>query len=345
MPHFSQRPERLLSRNEFQVSVSRRDKGLCVHCGNPGLDAHHLIDRSLFDDGGYYLSQGVFVCSKCHLLAESTVLDCRELRAAAGITNIILPDHFESDERYDKWGNPFQGPARLRGEMFWNEGVQRLLEEAGLLGDFISRVKYPRTMHLPSSPNLQNDDRRISTLRHLKGAEVVVTEKRDGENTTMYPDAIHARSLDSLHHPSRSWVKQLHGMIAHDIPVGMRICGENLFALHSVPYDGLETYFEVFNVWTERHECLSWDETVEWAAILGLKTVPVLYRGGFDESVIEDLAGRMDLDRCEGLVVRVADSYLMRQHRTHSAKWVRAKHVQTSTHWMEGPVVKNGLRS
>lgn len=45
------------------------------------------------------------------------------------------------------------------------------------------------------------------------GQEVVVTEKIDGENTTMYPDHIHARSLDSNHHPSRNIVKQLHGQV------------------------------------------------------------------------------------------------------------------------------------
>lgn len=40
----------------------------------------------------------------------------------------------------------------------------------------------------------------------LKGP-VVITEKMDGENTTLYRDGLHARSLDSRHHPSRNWVK------------------------------------------------------------------------------------------------------------------------------------------
>jgi len=47
----------------------------------------------------------------------------------------------------------------------------------------------------------------------LIGREVVVTEKMDGENTTMYCDNIHARSIDGRHHPSRDWVKMTVGEI------------------------------------------------------------------------------------------------------------------------------------
>ena len=67
------------------------------------------------------------------------------------------------------------------------------------------RIKYPTTPHLPFSLGIQSDDRRVQTLDGLVGREVVVTEKMDGENTTMYVDHIHARSLDSRHHPSRDW--------------------------------------------------------------------------------------------------------------------------------------------
>ena len=39
----------------------------------------------------------------------------------------------------------------------------------------------------------------------------------------------------------------------------------------------------LFSVWNELNVCLSWDETEEWAQRLGLVTVPVLYRGIWDE--------------------------------------------------------------
>ena len=73
------------------------------------------------------------------------------------------------------------------------------------------------------------------------GQEVVVTEKLDGENTTLYRRGLHARSLDPRPHPSRDWVKRLQGQIGHLIPEGWRVCGENLYARHSLGYDDLES--------------------------------------------------------------------------------------------------------
>ncbi|KIF06359.1 kinase, partial [Streptomyces sp. RSD-27] len=99
------------------------------------------------------------------------------------------------------------------------------------------RTHYPRTAHLPWSPGATADDVRAGGTQALAGREVVVTEKLDGENTTLYPDGLHARSLDSGHHPSRTWVKGLQGRIGARIPAGRRICGENLYARHSLGYE------------------------------------------------------------------------------------------------------------
>ena len=108
--------------------------------------------------------------------------------------------------------------------------------------------KYPRTPHLPWSQGASADDSLLKDSKLFEGQEVVITEKMDGENTTMYPDHIHARSIDSRHHPSRTWVKSLHGSIAHLIPQGWRLCGENLYAQHSIAYEGLKSYFYLFSV-------------------------------------------------------------------------------------------------
>ena len=56
-----------------------------------------------------------------------------------------------------------------------------------------SYVKYPRTPHLPWSPGATADDRVHTDLAGLEGREIVVTEKLDGENTTIYRDHVHAR--------------------------------------------------------------------------------------------------------------------------------------------------------
>lgn len=69
------------------------------------------------------------------------------------------------------------------------------------------RYKYPRTMHLPWSPGWTKDDRVLQTTEHFVGQEVVVTEKMDGENTTLARDYTHARSVSSSNHVSRHWLK------------------------------------------------------------------------------------------------------------------------------------------
>ncbi|MEO3854669.1 RNA ligase family protein [Acrocarpospora sp. B8E8] len=202
------------------------------------------------------------------------------------------------------------------------------------------RIPYPRTPHLPWSPGVVTDDVRIPRLTGFEGREIVVTEKLDGENTTMYSDGLHARSLDSAHHPSRTWIKSLHARIARSIPPGWRICGENLFARHSIPYQGLESWFYAFSVWNG-NQCLDWDQTVRFTRKLGIPVPRVLWRGIFDERALHTL--RLDESRQEGYVVRTADAFTRDEFADRVAKWVRPNHVQTDAHWMLAPVIENGL--
>jgi 5-methylcytosine-specific restriction endonuclease McrA len=67
---------KLLKREEFKEKVFDRDNNICVNCNDIAVDAHHIVERKLFEDGGYYLENGVSLCSKCHLLAEQTILSC-----------------------------------------------------------------------------------------------------------------------------------------------------------------------------------------------------------------------------------------------------------------------------
>lgn len=205
----------------------------------------------------------------------------------------------------------------------------------------MQRFKYPRTRHLPWSPGAGHDDLIAEQVEHFVGQRVIVSEKMDGENTTLYRDHAHARSLDSRHHPSRDWLKALHARIAHEIPAGWRLCGENLYARHSIAYATLPSYFMLFSVWDADNRCLDWDSTLEWAQLLGLDTVPVLYDGVFDAEWLHALD--LDLDRCEGYVVRLASSFEYAQFGESVAKWVRQGHVQTDQHWMHQKVVPNGI--
>lgn len=335
--------DKLLTRAEFEQQVFERDNATCVVCGQPALDAHHIMERRLWTDGGYYLSNGVSLCDEHHMLAEMTLISPDELREYAGITKVLIPDSlYRQDAQYDKWGNTILSDGRRSpGELFYDESVQKVLGKAGVLDLFTKYVKYPRTPHLPYSPGFSKDDINWTTDQHLIGQEVVVTEKMDGENTTMYRDFIHARSVETMkYHKSRTWIKNLHAQIAHDIPEGYRICGENVYAKHSLAYTNLPDYFLVFSIWNQ-DVCLPWDTTVEWCDLLGLKTVPVIYRGEYHEQVMDQIG--LDPQKHEGFVVRPAHAFILSDFRKRVAKYVRANHVQTHAHWYHDRVIPNEI--
>jgi hypothetical protein len=342
-----------MTRDTFRETVFARDSYGCVICRRPisdvRIDAHHIMERRLWDDGGYYLDNGATLCDQgdagCHKKAETTEISCEEIRSAAGITRVLLPPHLYRDNQYDKWGNIILPSGnRIKGELFGDESVQKNLRMGGVIDLFQPYVKYPRTYHLPWSPGLTDDDRAHEHTDFFAGKRVIITEKMDGENTTMYRDYIHARSLDSGSHPSRGWVKNLHAQVCGDIPEGWRICGENLYAKHSLGYSSLPSYFMAFSIWDERNYCLSWDDTRLYAEVLGLEVVPVLYDGLWDEAYVRGLAGRLDLGVVEGYVVRVADAFSYGQFRRCVGKFVRKEHVGTSHNWMMQAITRNSLK-
>ncbi|MFC4453726.1 RNA ligase family protein [Deinococcus sonorensis] len=206
-----------------------------------------------------------------------------------------------------------------------------------------TRRKYPRIPHLPWSLGAGHDDTVLGVITGFAGREVVVTEKLDGENTTLYRSGLHARSLDPRPHPSRDWVKGLQGRIGYLIPPGWRVCGENLYARHSLGYDDLESYFYLFSVWDETNTALDWDGTLAWAGRLGVPTPRQLYRGLWDEATVRALP--VDPRVMEGYVVRTTAGFAYADFQDHLAKVVRPGHVQTDEHWMHQAVVPNRLRS
>lgn len=333
----------LLTREEFRKAVFKRDHGCCVLCGSPAQDAHHLIERRLWSDGGYYVDNGVALCAEHHLAAERTLVSVEELRAAAGIYRIVLPLLLEdgADEIYTKWGDIVLADGRRSpGELFDDESVQKALREGNVLDLYTKLIKYPRTIHLPWSQGRSREDIGLADTGIFEGREVVVTEKMDGENTTLTRERVYARSIDGLAHPSQAWVRALHGTVGWEIPDGWRFCGENLYAEHSIHYQDLPSFFLLFNVWTDRNICLCWDETKTWAELLGLDLVPVLYRGIWDETMIRDLWNGEN----EGYVVRLADELHYKDFRQSVAKFVRPNHVTTDRHWRHKPVVSNRLK-
>jgi hypothetical protein len=114
----------------------------------------------------------------------------------------------------------------------------------------MERYKFPRTPHFEWSPGYSGDDIRLADISNFeKMREVVVSEKMDGECTTCYSDGyLHARSMDGTSHLSRNWVKSFMASRYQDIPNGWRLCGENVYGIHSIEYEELSTFFFLFSV-------------------------------------------------------------------------------------------------
>jgi hypothetical protein len=312
----------LLTREGFRAGVFARDGHRCVLCGAPGIDAHHILDRKLFPDGGYYLDNGATLCGDCHRSAEASQdrsFSPVAIRQKAGILATVLPPGYDPGIEYDKWGTP-------------------VIDDPS---------KYPHTPHLPWSPGFdKQEDMILASTGHWEGTEVVITEKMDGEGTSIYRDNFHARSTSYAPHPSRSRMRAIWGSVRHEIPLNWRICGENVSARHSIGYTDLPSYFLVFSVW-DRRTALAWDDTVEWCQLLGLDTVPVLWRDTWSHAKCYEITCGLDLDRHEGIVVRPAGGFEWEAIASQwgpLGKWVRRGHVTTDEHWMKRPVEWNGLR-
>ena len=337
-------PPILFTRDAFRERVFARDRH-CVACYQPAADAHHLIERRLWPDGGYYLENGVALCGDCHRRAESTELDAGQLRqlAALDVVHPLLPPGWPTDEQYDKWGNVIlPSGQRLRGELFDDPSVQAVL--APVLDRFVAWLKFPRIKHLPWSPGRTEDDlvHTSTSLLALAAADVVITEKLDGENFSLYSDYLHARSPTGRSRPDQSWLRRWHSEHAADIPPKWRLCGEYLFATHSIHYRALQSYFYLFAVFNERNVALPWADTADWAALLGCPTVPVLYQGPWDVSAITAHNYHHRERPFEGYVIRPSGALTYREYPQLAAKYVVSRPT-TSAHWRHERIVPNEL--
>ncbi len=212
-----------------------------------------------------------------------------------------------------------------------------------------NRKKQPRTYHLNFSQSVHSDDKVIDTLDHLIGRETVISTKMDGESTSIYRDGLHARSLDSAHNFTRNFPKQFHAIMGHEIPVvngvSWRFVFENCSYFHAIEYNDLDSFLYLLSVWDENNNCLSWDDTKEWAELFDVPMPKELYRGPFDLKIIKEIAKNIDTKTSEGFVVRATEGFAYADYDKFVAKWVRADHtqrlgkdgkpVESDEHWLK----------
>lgn len=223
-------------------------------------------------------------------------------------------------------------PLELRGKE-----VMPLVDHSSISESIVQEVELISVQHC-SSPSLTGKYD-IETETHNYFANGILVHNC----TSLYPSGhCHARSLDSGYHESRNYVKALWHSKAHLLPPLWRVCGENLYAKHSIHYHDLESYLYVFSIWTEENICLSWDETLLWCDLLELTPVQVIYRGKYDEQAIKQSFIPFK-EQHEGYVIRSSESFHYDDSSKNVAKYVRKNHVQSSSHWMFQEVVPNKL--
>jgi RNA ligase len=211
----------------------------------------------------------------------------------------------------------------------------------------VQRYKYPRTFHLPYSPKRGSDDKVLVSDAHFQGRQVVVTEKMDGENTTLYADYLHARSIEPEWDESKSWLDRLRLTFAPALPAGWRVCGENLFYKHTIHYQGLTSLFYVYSVWDAQNHCLSWAETTECCQSWGLQAMPLIYAGRYEAAAIRrafDQYQQAAPQLVEGFVLRLAEAFDYESFGRSVAKYVAPTfEIAPGKHWKFAAKTMNTL--
>lgn len=207
--------------------------------------------------------------------------------------------------------------------------------------------KYPRTYHVPWSPGSTSDDKKLDSqwfyANGWAGSEIVISEKLDGENVAFSRYDVFARSHSV---PTRSpWSRNLwenDGLlwkIKDKIGEDEWVYGENLYGEHSIHYNKLPGYFFMFAL-RNRNYWHNWDEVEMVADILGVPTVPILYRGVIETEpqlrrMVDEFMSQPSTfgDTKEGVVIRKANGFYDDYFSKSVCKYVRANHVQTDEHW------------
>lgn len=360
-------------RKQFRDTVYSETSHTCIvpWCEADADDAHHVIERALWEDGGYIPANGAAVCNHHHQAAEANAIPPQAFWLWKGISEPRLPTTVDS-VAVDKWGTEFDTPP-------WKEHRDR--------------IKYPSSRHLLplywhdpetcADSRTEHDDTGLETLEAFVGQPLVVTHKIDGSNCMLVSDVdspVRARNgktpletMERLYGDNGLyWQQRVH----EKLPDRLQVFGEWTQYKHSIHYgcdcddpcDDIgpqlgeltdvtddRAYFQVFGVYDTTFDLwLSWPETQSVAAELGFPTVPVLYcEDAADTPTFETVhdarqtlityARDVIANGGEGIVVRSKYPFHYDQFSHALGKYVRENHVtDDSDHWRtQHPPINN----
>lgn len=360
------------SRQSFRTSVFEREDNQCIvpWCDEDADDAHHIIERDLWSDGGYILQNGVGVCNHHHQYAEANVIPPQSFWMWIGIDEPVLPESVETWQ-VNKWGRELDSPP-------WE--------------DLRDRIKYQSSRHLlplywndsttTASERMEHDDTGVESLEDFVGIPLVITQKMDGGNCMIVSDMDNpvrarngSRPKDTMEllYDELYWRNEVH----EKLPERLQVFGEWLLAKHSIHY-GCEcdepcddvgpgiadvvdpdddcAYFQVFGVFDTLLNCwLSWPKVEQVATTLGFPTTPVMYCEDSDDGAtfeteyearqkLIEYAHKVIETGGEGIVVRSKFGFHYGQFEKRLGKYVRENHVtEDEEHWSKRTVKQNRL--
>lgn len=305
----------LLERHAFREQALDRDGGQCLvpWCGEDADEVHHIIERSLWSDGGYYLNNGASVCNHHHQYAEENYIAPHSFWRWLGVEDIPVPEGtagdrigVPEDRNEQALSFPADGPGTLYAFNKWGEALDTPPHED--LRDF---HKYPSSRHMlplywksergTAEERTGRDDTGLTDLEPFVGVPLVITEKMDGGNAMLVKDQenpVRARNGSQAKHQSFDLLKQLYweNDVYSTLPENLQVFGEWLYAKHSIHYGcdcdpecedvasslstavadwyDNEAYFQIFGIFDTRYNLwLSWPETLQWSTDIGFPTI------------------------------------------------------------------------
>src|SRR3546814_21060292 len=86
-----------------------------------------------------------------------------------------------------------------------------------------------KTLHWPTSPGVQSDDKIHRDIDRLIGVPVSITEKMDGSNVTLCNGEVYARStIVPSAHAWHGMVRKHHAWTTRDLEIGRASCRDRV---------------------------------------------------------------------------------------------------------------------